>query len=88
MEKLATILEFGGMPRETVFCRKDLANLLRCNIRTIKRMEDRGELPASIWFHGKLCYMLGAIIDHLQRLAKQAQESAMRDRRRLGMEGF
>ena len=87
MNEIGKFRELGQIPPETILTRKGLADLMNCHPRTIKRMEERGELPAAIRFHGSLCYIAKAIVDHLQHLTEKAQQAALRDRRRLGMEG-
>ena len=53
-----------------------LAAILGVTARTVRRMVDRGELPASFRFGRRSTWLAGRIVQHLERAAQQAEEGA------------
>jgi len=56
-----------------------LAGILRVNRRTIRRMVDRGELPAAFKLGRRTTWLAGRIVQHLDRAGQAAEHRAEAD---------
>lgn len=68
----------ADLPPRTVLDTGAVSKALGVDVRTIKRMVERGELPPPTPWAGRNCWTAGKILDFLERRLERAEHEAER----------
>ena len=74
----SVIRELGDLPSAAILSEADLARIFKRHPATIKRAVQRDELPPPIKMFGKPCWMVGAIVAHIETRLEAAKKDAER----------
>ena len=58
----------------TMFTERDLAELLQCDVRTVRRLEKAGDLPAAIRFGGSKRWRVRTIEEWLDAMSEEPNQ--------------
>jgi len=65
---------FAGFSPDDLLDEPTVAAALRTTPRTVKRMVERGELPAPVMLAGRRCWNVGRVRQWIDRLSQEAEE--------------
>jgi hypothetical protein len=70
------IVSLGRYSQDTVFSLDGLCTILGHSEDSIRRAEERGDLPHGFKWMGSRCWRAGDIIEHVAGLARRARQEA------------
>jgi excisionase family DNA binding protein len=83
----ATTADLTGLSDDALIWKDELARRLGCSTRTVDRMVQRGELPASIRLRGGSAWRVGSVRRHWAEMQARAIAEWERDRMRFEAAG-
>jgi len=66
----------ASLPAAAMLDESRLAAILGVTARTVRRMVDRGELPAPFKFGRRSTWLAGRIVQHVEKAAQRAEDQA------------